>query len=129
MPKAGVVDMLIGNVVPAGGLRGHLQHEVRRLAPLLDGVAALVDHAGTVHAKGHQQVGDPQALALGDVPAHRDLTQDDGGIRSPEVTAPRRLVALVVEMDGVLRIVSWGKLREPACRPGGGLLWDRSGWS
>ena len=49
------------------------------------------------------------AFPLAWVPSDRDLAQHDEGVATAEVTAQGRLVAWVVQVEGVLHIVPEGK--------------------
>ena len=108
----GVVVPFSGVVLPSRAGGGYLQHEVRRLALVPDGIGSPVDRERPVHAEGRQEVGDAVTFRLPRGLPYRDFAQNDGRVAIAGAPAEGCLVGCPVQVKGVLHIVPGWELRE-----------------
>ena len=109
--KSGVVMALARNVLLGCGDGSYLQHEVGRLALMLNGVTVLLNRQCPIDVEGDKEIRDSVPFTARSL-AHRDFAQHYGGVQVTEMSLQDSLVGRSVQVNGILHIVPGREVRE-----------------
>ena len=105
-------------ILLAGTGRCDLQDKVGGPALDVNGVPTAGDDVRHVHIESYHQVGDQETLALAVAPAKGRFTHDQGGVQASEVLVQAGHVSRLIEIQGVVHILTGREFREMPVRRG-----------